>query len=82
MCIDSQKHDCHVRQPFTETILTILDSATFLTNNKNNANIAINANTATSFQVQAVCGICEKFGARIWFLQYLRALFVVIVEIL
>jgi hypothetical protein len=76
MGIDSQKHDCPVRQAFAETILAILDSSAFFANNENDHNITINMNAAASLQIQTMGDIGEKFGACIRVIQDLFALFV------
>ncbi len=65
MNIHRQENHGFIRLVFTKTIFAFFDPAAFFTNHKHNANIAINTNAATSFQIQAVSGIRKKFRTNI-----------------
>lgn len=58
---DSQKNYSLIRQVVTKTVFTLGDIFTFLTDNKNNPKITVNADAAATGQVQPVTDIAECF---------------------
>jgi hypothetical protein len=71
--VDGEKNDCLIRQAFTETVLAILDATAFLTDDEDDAEVAIYAKAAATAQVQSFGRINKKLCSSIRIAEHLCA---------